>query len=373
MSAPIHRRMLAAAGIVVALLGVAGPASAAPPLDHEGTYGNHWQLSSDEFPGASCIYDQQHHLRRIKVRQPIIFAADRTGNVDSQQVGWQILLVPVDFTAGVPAVHTSSLVTTTATDRDPAHFTDRIVDKPFSFWNDHEGYGVMIRSRWFRPAGTQKGRTVDMVQRTRLVIPGDDVVGNYCPAIASVPLTSGLIPVSHTGTYAPHFLLDSQEIPAVTCKRDGGGSLSVIKARRPILFANDRGAGVQSQKVRWRIVVTPVPFVAGGSAATDVYAGPWHTATATESRFADFQPVSVAKPQSFWDDHQAYLVRYEFLWLHPGTTLEGRVLHNATYYQDGAFVVTDQCSYTPPVVCAAARPQAGARTSDRGRRSPTAC
>ena len=331
----------------IALLGVAAPAAAGIP-GHSGDHGFHWPLSSDEYPGATCFYDADLHLDRITVRGPVIFGHDQTGGEDSQKVGWQIRVVPIDSTAGAAAVILTQRVTATASDRWPAHFTGRGVDKPWSFWNDHPAYGIEVKSTWFRPSDTVDGSATDMVPRIRWAMPGPDSVSNYCPAQAPEdPVRRSPAGISDTGDHGLHFLLDSREYPAITCVTDNEGYLAVVNIRRPILFADDRGPGVQSQKVSWRARVYPAPLSAGSPAGGAVYTSTWRTATASETSFADFLPIKVARPRSDWEVYSGYVVTYEFRWLYPGTTIDGTAIHGPALYWILPETNAYQCLYQP--------------------------
>lgn len=167
------RRVVAMLAALLSALLIGTPASAAGPFEgpHIGHYGQHWLLSSSEYPTLTCIYDGTGVLHRIRLRRPIVFAYDgRPGKLDRQDVAWRFI---VEYNAADgsatysdwpdwPGGH-SSLKHAFATDLDPAPFRSRsftLASKPATD-GSQDVFRVSYRLFWYRN-GSVDGRTTDV-------------------------------------------------------------------------------------------------------------------------------------------------------------------------------------------------------------------
>jgi hypothetical protein len=146
----VARALAAPALVAVALILAAGPVAAGTPDGHRGTWGAHFLADSREFPGARCRYDGDQNLAGIRVRDPFVFAVDRTGGRDRQRVGWQVIVQALSDDKGAEwaNVRRSPVQKALAADATPADFSSIGVPVDGSF--DH-AYRVKVRMFWYRP------------------------------------------------------------------------------------------------------------------------------------------------------------------------------------------------------------------------------
>lgn len=117
--------------------------------------------------------------------------------------------------------------------------------------------------------------------------------------------------------------------------RNGGAA--TIKVRAPRVWARDRTAGVDHQKVGWRVIIQQTP--------DDLQYGTWYTvftssvvkAGATDSAMASFTPRTFNVPFNTF-----VRVHVQMFWYAPGssTTVQGSAIHAVDYYDrylDGSF------------------------------------
>jgi len=144
------------------------------------------------------------------------------------------------------------------------------------------------------------------------------------PALLGVAmaLLVGAAPASAkpTGQYGVHFLIDSEEYPAVSCVYVGADQiLSEIRVRPPIVFAHDAGPGTDTQPVGWRYKIQWSDLAARGTVWHPFFISPIVTATATDHRNATFAPRSHTFGAHV-QDHPLYRVLYELSWFDPSAS-----------------------------------------------------
>ncbi|MET0773068.1 MAG: hypothetical protein ABWZ82_08300 [Candidatus Limnocylindrales bacterium] len=132
-------------------------ATADTPVSHRGTFGPHALTDTLEYPGATCRYDDDLDLVRVRVRPPIVFARDRTSARDLQWVGWVVELQYRPDEGSFSTIQRSSVVKVMALDDAPAPFRQRTVtiDRP----RGSGSWRVVSRMIWYRPgtASTWQG------------------------------------------------------------------------------------------------------------------------------------------------------------------------------------------------------------------------
>ncbi len=134
---------------VAALLAGSSVAVADAPIGHSGRTGAHSLTDSVEAAGASCQYNGDLNVVRIRVRPPTVFARDRSTSRDRQWVGWRIELRYRSDGGTWSTVQTSSVTRVKAWDDTPAPFrttTVRVAQpKGSGEWR------VIVRMTWYRP------------------------------------------------------------------------------------------------------------------------------------------------------------------------------------------------------------------------------
>jgi hypothetical protein len=157
----------------------------------------------------------------------------------------------------------------------------------------------------------------------------------------------------HGGDYGYHWLLDSQEYPAVTCVYDSQGHIDRVKIRRPIVFGDDRRPSqVDSQWVGWRAIVqysdSDMPTSEDWSTQTQTSIVKDYT---SDKHPAEFLPRTVNLSSGAYQ-HTNWRVRYRLLWYYPSKSdQDGYAVHDPNWiYQDEYGSSSDQAysrSYCP--------------------------
>lgn len=154
-------------------------------LGHTGLVGRHKLKDSADKAGVKCYYqtfDGQDGPASIHVRIPRVFARDRTIGLDSQKVGWRVIVQQSsDFVNWTLLFH-SSVQKRLATDQSVAPFHNRDFNLP-----DRHFIRVRIKMYWYRPGsstvvqGTAR-HAVDFYDRY-LDSTFEDQIGpnGYCP------------------------------------------------------------------------------------------------------------------------------------------------------------------------------------------------
>ena len=134
---------------VAAVLAASSVAVADVPVGHSGSTGAHSLTDSSEAAGASCRYNDDQNVDRIRVRPPTVFARDRSTSRDQQWVGWRVELRYRADGGAWSTVQTSSVMRVKAWDDTPAAF------RTSTFTVAHpKGSGawrVIVRMTWYRP------------------------------------------------------------------------------------------------------------------------------------------------------------------------------------------------------------------------------
>jgi hypothetical protein len=157
-------------------------------------------------------------------------------------------------------------------------------------------------------------------------------------AAATSDVSHGLI-----GTYKMH---DRQAAPESTCNytsSDNNLAANNIQVLPPTVFARDRTAGTDHQRVGWRVRLQEsadyVHWYAVGKTAVQ-------KAGATDSTAASLSPLQI----NVTFDNAFSRIRVDILWYHPGSssTVQGSVTHAGRWYDrylDGHFedVVENLC------------------------------
>jgi hypothetical protein len=149
-------RMAVVLGVVIAL-GLPSTATADQPVSHGGRFGPHSLTDGLEFPGATCRYDGDQNLYRVRVRPPTVLARDRTSARDLQWVGWVVELQYRPDDGAFTTVQRSSVVKVMTLDDSPAPFRQRTVtiERP----RGSGSWRVVSRMIWYKPgtSGTWQG------------------------------------------------------------------------------------------------------------------------------------------------------------------------------------------------------------------------
>lgn len=321
--------LIAAAALAAAFLLAAAPVSAAgdPTVGpHTGNLGVHTLVDTSDYPGATCIYDPGLHLKTIKIRQPIVYAFDRTSKTDTEWVAWRYHIeysssdAPPEQYVNWPDFAVSSWTKVKATDLDNARWTSGTYTMG-SGSGSHPFYRVSIELRWFFPSSSTKdGNAVHVVNNYRIKDSGGQVtVQVACPQSVALGGSAGMAGAS--GTFGVHVLLDTAEYPAVTCtfhNFDPRDDLMRITVRPPVLYAVDRASKTDTQKVGWRFRVqaTDVPTPTE-SDWFDVYVAPIVKVTATDAYNGQWKARSFAISNGIaHDDWRAVVDMY---WYNPST------------------------------------------------------
>jgi hypothetical protein len=283
-------------GATLALTSVAvAPVLAGAVEIHTGAYGVHAAIDNTEYAGAKCQYANQQ-LDAITIRQPILFARDRTGGTDTQKVGWAFTIqYATDIGGTTWADYTNSpIVAHTATDKVNAHFKPRTWHLTNVVYTN--SWRVINQFYWYYPdVNHESGRAYHVVYHYQV----EDQVssGNWCP--------------------------DSQ--PKIT-------------VRQPIAFAFDRSGLTDTQTVGWRYTVQWTDGNVWHALATTSTVKD----TATDGANADWQPRTFTFSNA--PTHGYYRVVLRVVWYQPGSsTTAGLARHPVSLYRliGSGFAFTD--------------------------------
>jgi hypothetical protein len=134
--------------------------SADTGVAHSGVYGIHYLADSAEYPDVTCVYNTSNVISAVVVRDPFVFARNRTTSVDSQLVGW-FFQVQKSSSSGWVVVANSALQRRTATDQQVADFSP--MTKSFA-GDASRQYRIVISMRWYNAARTAvEGRAIHRV------------------------------------------------------------------------------------------------------------------------------------------------------------------------------------------------------------------
>jgi hypothetical protein len=266
-------------------------------------------------------------------------------------VGWKAVIQSVTDLGGGMYDYTpygeTSRTKLTASDRYPADFLPKVFDFPENV-EVNLGYRVVYRLSWWYPtAGVLDGQAAHFPKWYRRTQGSAfDLAADWCASDDTVG-SDGLLPYgygTHDGAYGLHWILDhvgpNPEYPAVTCAYDDSYQLDAIKVRRPIVFARDRGPGVDSQPVGWKAVVqiadAPPPGIAAPAGVEPAWSfyreSPVQKDGASDRYWADFLARTIDVPASL--ANKQLRVVYRMFWYAPdGHTIRGRANDRPYWYR----------------------------------------
>jgi hypothetical protein len=152
----------------------------------------------------------------------------------------------------------------------------------------------------------------------------------------SVPLLVGAAPrvmadteIGHSGKPGRHRLVDTAQKPGARCDYvtgDTRAAPATVTVRAPVMYARNRGPGVDRQIVGWRIRVQASDDFVTWSTVRDTGVS---KTSAFDTVEAGYQPRTVAVPTD-----QAVRVRVLMIWYKPGsrTKVSGRATHEVDHY-----------------------------------------
>ena len=144
--------IVAVAVLLTMLAGV--PASAA-------TTTGRWSLiDTPRYPGATCVFhtSPDDELHQIHVRAPVIFAVDATTGVDTEIVGWRLLVqYSDDSMATWHVLEKGPIVKASATDRYNAQWSSLTGVWKRGTGALHGAYRAMVSMIWYDPKGKIQG------------------------------------------------------------------------------------------------------------------------------------------------------------------------------------------------------------------------
>jgi hypothetical protein len=263
----VRRRVVYGLAALLGLALLGGPVSAADPPNHEhpylsGHYGVHILIDGNEpYSGVACHYSAGS-LDGMQIRRPIAFP-----DGPAQYVGWRYQIEGTDSAdlghATWHAIVASSPQKVWAPAKQPAPFTSRSRQlNGLTYAN----YRVVVKMLWFKPASQVDGRAFLAVEsyrdangpsRWKRACPSAGPIvasGTALAAPAGMPANPDDRFVS--GRFGLNLLIDETDLwsfSGATCKYRGdglGGTIDVIKVRRPIAFPAGSG-----QWMGWRYVI----------------------------------------------------------------------------------------------------------------------
>jgi hypothetical protein len=176
-----HARRTATAFLVVlfAVLAFAVPGTADTPLSHRGKFGVHYLADSREFPGTACAYSDEQTLLGVRVRDPFVYARNRSPGLDRQRVAWRFIVQErLDETADWSDFARSHIQRGVATDQQVADF------HPMGMKLDSTPgaqYRVLVRMYWLVPGHVRPGIDGVATHRVDWYRLPDHGVGDHCP------------------------------------------------------------------------------------------------------------------------------------------------------------------------------------------------
>jgi hypothetical protein len=168
---PLLPRALGLALTSLALGGVlltgAPLVSADTPLAEGGQRGVHFlQDTNPANRGADCQRTAAGSLKAITIRPPVMYAVNRTSQIDRQMVAWQAQVIRADTGAVVAA---SAIAAAPAADNVPAVFAPVTFQGPWA----PGAYRARVRMAWYTPgANIVEGTSLHQVDFHGQVING---------------------------------------------------------------------------------------------------------------------------------------------------------------------------------------------------------
>lgn len=136
-------------------------------------------------------------------------------------------------------------------------------------------------------------------------------------------------PVSHSGVRGVHGLLDTREQPSVRCAYDPDSSALRLRVLAPVVYAVDRGSGVQRQRVGWRF---RIQYSSGLGFST------WKTSSTVTATATDRRPAGFDRRSKSFSEAPpvAYRVLVDMYWYDAAGKVTGRATHAPTWYRSVA-------------------------------------
>jgi hypothetical protein len=146
------RTGFSSAAIALGLLLGLTTASADTPLGHHGTVGSHHLRDTAGSPGVECLYEHTNPnsptsgtLESIWVKAPVVYAVNATAGTDTQDVGWQFIVLRSSNGTTWTEVLRTSVHFKSATDSSPAAFGKRGTN---FLGKGTNAYRVVVKTYW---------------------------------------------------------------------------------------------------------------------------------------------------------------------------------------------------------------------------------
>ena len=142
---------------------------------HDGLVGRHRLADMYDSPGAVCdiVLPGRDSLGEtwLRVNPPIMFAINRTGGVDEQQIGWRATVSTLNEDTGAwRVVRRSGMTRTTATDQLASYFNGQgwLAGFPLT----RETYAVSVEMVWYDPDDPRRieGRATHAIEHFMIVL-----------------------------------------------------------------------------------------------------------------------------------------------------------------------------------------------------------
>ncbi len=175
-----HGRLATAVLLATMVIG-ASRCSGAPvaladtELGHDGLVGRHRLADMYDSPGAVCdiVLPGRDSLGEtwLRVNPPIMFAINRTGGVDEQQIGWRATVSALNEDTGAwRVVRRSGMTRTMATDQLASYFNGQgwLAGFPLT----RETYSVSVEMVWYDPDDPRRieGRATHAIEHFMIVL-----------------------------------------------------------------------------------------------------------------------------------------------------------------------------------------------------------
>jgi hypothetical protein len=184
------RLVLGATAVLAALTLSAGPVMADTELGHTGKVGDHYLNDVSGYTGVICHYDEDNtHLTSFEVRQPNIWARNRTTHRDSQKVGWRILIKRQMYGSSAwKTFFKSSIKKATAYDDQSAYFPIRTLtpQMPHEPIGEPSHWMAVIKMYWFAADGSVAGTARHRVDVYKLDNGSSTTEAPYCNSLFQV-------------------------------------------------------------------------------------------------------------------------------------------------------------------------------------------
>jgi hypothetical protein len=148
-----RRSVLASAVGLLTLVLSAGTALAETEVGHTGLVGDHQLNESSGNRIVTCRYansDLGGYLKAFEIRTPTIWARDLNANVNSQNVGWQVIVQRKKPGGSWKSFYKSSILKAMASDNVSAFFATRTIDESMVLFPSTGMYRIRSKMFWYR-------------------------------------------------------------------------------------------------------------------------------------------------------------------------------------------------------------------------------